>query len=112
MLPVKGFHVARIWFGKHETQPNWTPKGATITRNITTMISDDTGEATIADDNFTFGTSMKGLFSGITDDDGTGGDEPEDYRLAPGSPIPVAMVDSWLEDAIAVIRKTLNEVTR
>uniref|UniRef100_UPI00145B5351 hypothetical protein n=1 Tax=Falsirhodobacter xinxiangensis TaxID=2530049 RepID=UPI00145B5351 len=76
------------------------------------MIEDSSGEATIAPDNFTFGTSLNGLFAGITDADGSGGDEPEDYRLAPGSSVPTALLAPWLEDTIAVIRATLDEVGR
>ncbi|WP_136686194.1 right-handed parallel beta-helix repeat-containing protein, partial [Falsirhodobacter xinxiangensis] len=43
VLPVKGFNVARIRFGKHDDQPHWTPRGATVSRNVTTMIEDSSG---------------------------------------------------------------------
>ncbi|WP_136682857.1 right-handed parallel beta-helix repeat-containing protein [Falsirhodobacter xinxiangensis] len=112
VLPIQGQTMARIRLPQFPRQPNWNLKGVKVTRCVAFMIEKETPEGEVLPDNFTFGSSVDGLFAGISDADGNGGREPEHYRLAPKSRVPAGLVDSWLEATITVLRATLNEVRR
>lgn len=109
VVNVPGHQFASIRLAEFDKQPDWHNGGVLVTRNIVPRIIKETPESIVTADNFVYGERLGGLFAGITGN--AGGDRPEDYRPAPGSPIPAYLIDSWLEDTIAVTRATLDSVT-
>lgn len=105
LVPVAGQSLVELVLNKDAKNQHWHNRGVTVRGNIVTKIMDEGGEAKVLA-NHSYGADPSGLFAGITPT--SGGQVPEDYRPAKGSPV----VAPWLDAAIARLRLTLDSVAR